>query len=113
MAIYVKIVDSKVVKSIVAESSFFDNFTDTSPGEWLETFEDANGEAEKRYNYAGVGSNYSKEHDAFWNDCKFPSWTINTDTFEWEPPTEKPNDGNIYFWNEETQAWVQAWDVVE
>ena len=111
MAIYVKIVENKVIQSMVCESSFFDIFTDTTPGEWLETFEDANGKKEKKYNYAGVGSNYSKEHDAFWNDCKFPSWTLNTDTFEWEPPSEKPNDGKIYFWNEATKSWDVVTDT--
>lgn len=38
-----------------------------------------------------------------------PSWTLPEDSKIWEAPVAKPEDGQDYIWNEETQAW----DVVE
>ena len=40
---------------------------------------------------------------------KYPSWTLNESTCRWEPPTAKPNDDNVYMWNEEDKTW----DIVE
>jgi hypothetical protein len=37
MAHYAKVTNGKVVKVIVAEASFFDNFIDDSPGQWVQT----------------------------------------------------------------------------
>lgn len=37
MAHYAKVTNGKVVKVIVAEASFFDNFIDDSPGQWIQT----------------------------------------------------------------------------
>ena len=37
MAHYAKVKQGKVVKVIVAEASFFDNFVDDSPGSWIQT----------------------------------------------------------------------------
>ena len=36
----------------------------------------------------------------------FPSWTLNTETYEWEPPTPRPTSGGPYSWIEEQQEWV-------
>ena len=37
MSHYCKVVDGKVTQVIVAEADFFNNFVDTSPGQWLQT----------------------------------------------------------------------------
>lgn len=37
MGHYAKVSNGKVVKVIVAEASFFDNFVDDSPGKWIKT----------------------------------------------------------------------------
>jgi len=64
MAHYVKILDKKVVKGIVAEESFFDSFVDNTPGTWVQTSyntrggQHLNGDTPLRKNYAGVGDNY-------------------------------------------------------
>lgn len=36
----------------------------------------------------------------------FPSWILNPETNGWEAPIPYPNDGNRYYWDEETQQWV-------
>tara|TARA_R100001509_G_scaffold162903_1_gene135797 strand:- start:182 stop:565 length:384 start_codon:yes stop_codon:yes gene_type:complete len=58
-----------------------------------------------RKNYAGVGFTYNQTKDAFIPPKPFDSWTLNETTCLWEPPTEYPNDGQYYTWNEETRQW--------
>jgi len=36
----------------------------------------------------------------------FPSWNLIDDV--WTPPTPKPEDGNVYNWNEENLNWEIA-----
>ena len=60
-----------------------------------------------RGNYAGIGFSYFEEYDIFMQEKPFPSWIINPQTVEWDPPTERPTDFNEkpYAWNEETLTW--------
>ena len=58
-----------------------------------------------RMNFASKGMLYSKEGDAFYDPQPYPSWTLNTKTYQWEPPVAQPDDDNEYSWNEETQSW--------
>lgn len=60
-----------------------------------------------RKNYAGIGFTYSTELDAFIPPKPYPSWLLNTNTCQWQAPVPYPSDGNLYYWNEETQSWVQ------
>lgn len=59
-----------------------------------------------RKNYAGIGFTYDSERDAFIPPRPYDSWVLNEETCLWEPPTPYPDDGNEYFWDEETQTWV-------
>jgi hypothetical protein len=66
-----------------------------------------------RYRYAGIGMVYNVEHDVFLFPQPHPSWVLNTETFEWNPPTPQPElteeqriAGNYYEWNEDFQEWV-------
>ena len=58
-----------------------------------------------RYNYAGIGYLYDAEADAFYEPQPYPSWTLDTTTYNWNPPVAYPTDGKIYNWNEETTSW--------
>ena len=58
-----------------------------------------------RLRYAGTGGRYDSVRDAFILPRPLPSWTLNTDTLDWEPPLPYPNDGNFYQWNESTRTW--------
>ena len=58
-----------------------------------------------RKNFAAVGFSYDFEKDAFISPKFYPSWTLNETTCKWEAPIARPNDGNSYLWNEETQSW--------
>lgn len=112
MAHFAKVIDGIVTQVIVAEEDFFDTFVDTEAGEWLQTSYNthggvhSNGGTPLRKNYAGVGDTYDSTRDAFYAPQPYASWTLNETTCLWESPTERPDDGNLYDWNEETTSWV-------
>ena len=58
-----------------------------------------------RKNFASVGFRYDETRDAFIPPKPFNSWTLNETTCLWEAPIPKPNDGQIYDWNETNQSW--------
>jgi len=58
-----------------------------------------------RKNFAGIGYQYDQTRDAFIAPKPFNSWILNEDTCVWEAPTAKPQDDNIYTWNESTLTW--------
>jgi len=59
-----------------------------------------------RKNHAGVGMTYDEDRDAFIPKKPFNSWVLNETTCLWESPVAYPNDGNEYYWNENTLSWV-------
>ena len=126
MAHFAKVTNGIVTRVIVAEQDFIDNFIDTVPGQWIQTsyntfggvhyirnedgsIGDASADQTKalRYNFAAKGYNYDAEGDAFYAPQPYDSWTLDTTTYEWQPPVARPEDYNgiNYFWNEETQTW--------
>ena len=65
-----------------------------------------------RFRYAGPGMVYNNQYDVFLNPQPYSSWTLNTETFEWDPPIPEPElteeqieSESYYQWNEETQEW--------
>ena len=58
-----------------------------------------------RKNYAFIGGTYDPVRDAFISPKCFDSWILNEQTCQWEAPVPYPDDGNIYYWNEETLSW--------
>jgi len=62
-----------------------------------------------RKNHAGIGYTYDEDRDAFIPPKTFNSWVLNEDTCLWNAPVSKPEDNNIYNWNESTLTW----DIVE
>jgi len=111
MAHYAKVKDGKVIDVIVAEADFFDNFVDTTPGEWIQTSYNTEGNQHSnsgtplRKNYASIGGNYDADADAFYAIQPYPSWTLNTTTYKWEAPVAYPTDGLRYVWNETDEQW--------
>lgn len=59
-----------------------------------------------RKNYAGIGYTYDEQRDAFIPPKPYPSWILNEFSCLWESPIPYPNDGNRYYWNEDTLSWV-------
>ena len=127
MAHYAKVTNGKVVKVIVAEASFFDNFVDDSPGTWIQTSYNTRGGVHYepnsytpsedqskalRGNYAGIGYSYDNTFDTFYEPQPYNSWTLDTGSFLWEAPVEYPTGDatgsytGSYSWNEDQQNWV-------
>ena len=113
MSHYAKVVDGKVAQVIVAEADFFDTFVDTSPGTWIQTSYNTQGNQHPegrplRGNYAGIGYTYDQANDVFYAPQPFASWILNNATWTWEAPTPYPTDGKLYTWDEPTKAWVEV-----
>ena len=62
-----------------------------------------------RKNHAAIGYTYDENKDAFIPPKPFNSWILNETTCLWEAPVVRPEDDNVYFWNESTLTW----DIVE
>ena len=108
---------SVVLQVIVAEQDFIDNHT---KGTWVQTSyntrggvhyaPDSNtpdGGVALNQNYAGIGYTYV-DGVGFHAPQPYPSWTLDSDTFFWEPPVAYPDDGKRYQWDEDSTAWVEV-----
>lgn len=58
-----------------------------------------------RKNYAGIGYVYDSVKDAFIPPKPYPSWILDEETCTWEAPIKRPEDGEVYYWEEETNSW--------
>lgn len=112
MSHFAKVNNGIVEQVIVAEVEFFTTFVDTSPGTWLQTSYNTHGgqhpeDRPLRKNFAGIGYTYDVVRDAFIAPKPFPSWGLNENTCQWEPPIPMPEDAATvsYSWNEALQLW--------
>lgn len=118
MAHFAKVVDGTVTQVIVAEQDHIDTLSDKES--WVQTSYNTRGGVHYqpnthtpsedqskalRANFAGIGDIYDSVNDVFYKPQPYNSWTLNTTTWQWDPPILKPDDINIYKWNEETQNW--------
>lgn len=97
MSHFAKVLDGKVIQVIVAEPEFFNTFVDSSPGQWIQTSYNTRGGVHYgpdgepdggvalRGNYAGIGHTYDAEHDVFYAPQPDSTWTLNQQTWLWEP----------------------------
>ena len=58
-----------------------------------------------RKNYAGIGYLYDAARDAFIPPQPYPSWILDENTCEWQPPVSYPTDGQNYSWDETSCSW--------
>ena len=58
-----------------------------------------------RKQFAGIGYTYDKTNDVFVQPQTKPSWKLDSN-FDWQPPTEMPDDGKDYVWDEDSKKWV-------
>lgn len=59
-----------------------------------------------RGNYAGPGMIYREDIDAFIQPQPYPSWILNLEMYEWQPPVPQPDSG-LWVWDEETKSWSE------
>jgi hypothetical protein len=96
--------DNIVQRVIVAEQDFINSGAVGDSFNWVQTSYNGN----FRKNYAGSGYTYDKTRDAFIAPQPYASWTLVEATCQWESPTPYPTDGEMYTWDEDTTAWVEA-----
>lgn len=111
MSHFAKVENGVVVQVIVVEQDVLDTGLFGDPAAWVQTSYNTYGGVHilggtpMRKNYAGIGSIYDAELDAFYSPQPYASWTLNTDSCRWEAPVSMPSDDNMYIWNEETLEW--------
>ena len=60
-----------------------------------------------RKQYAGKGYTYNSSKDIFIANKPYPSWTLDSND-DWQAPTDKPDDGKLYYWNEADRQWEEV-----
>jgi hypothetical protein len=108
MSHYAKIEDNIVTNVIVAEQEFIDSGAVGDPTTWVQTSYNSN----TRKNYAGIGYLYFADLDMFVPPKPFESWILDEDNGKWDAPTQKPDDGKNYIWNEESLSWIESASVL-
>jgi hypothetical protein len=109
MSHFAKVENGIVTQVIVAEQDVIDSGLFGSG--WIQTSYNTyggvhiNGGTPLRKNYAAVGYTYDEQRDAFIAPKPYPSWTLDDSSCIWVAPTQAPNDGKNYFWNEDTLSW--------
>lgn len=112
MGHFARIKHGIVEQVIVAEQDFIDSGLVGDPSEWIQTSYNTSGGVHRlggtplRKNYAGIGFTYDAVRDAFIPPKDFSAWILNEETCLWEPPFEKPDDGQTYAWDEATSNWI-------
>ena len=107
------------------EQDFIDSGAVGSPSDWVQTSyntyggkhwtqnedgtvtESSDQSKALRKNYAGRNFHYNRHVDAFYDQQPYPSWTLNTTTYLWEPPVAYPNDGKQNYWDETSKSWKE------
>ena len=70
-----------------------------------------------RCRYANPGMKYDATNNVFYPLSPYPSWVLNTSTWDWEPPVALPDDAGVadpdnptefveYTWDEDTTSWI-------
>jgi hypothetical protein len=122
MSHFAKVENGIVTQVIVAEQDFIDSGV-VGHG-WVQTSYNTRGGVHYgqdgqpdggvalHKNYAGIG--YTFDGTGFYAPQPFPSWTLNQDSYLWEPPVPYPTDigtpesPKFYQWDETTKNWVEV-----
>lgn len=81
------------------------------PNEWVKTSYNTihgihgMGKTPLRKNFAQIGYTYDKVKDMFIPEKQYPSWILNDEIGDYEPPIKMPTDNKPYIWNETTLNW--------
>ena len=72
-----------------------------------------------RFRYAGAGMKYDSTNDVFYGQQPYPSWGLNTSTWDWDAPIALPDDAGVddagnptefveYTWDEGSTSWTRT-----
>lgn len=68
-----------------------------------------------RHRFAGIGMKYDSTNNVFLTLSEYPSWVLNTSTWEFDAPVALPADAGFnddktefieYTWDEDTTSWA-------
>ena len=76
-------------------------------GTWIQTSYNGN----IRGNFAGIGSTYDPDNDAFLYPKPADNWVLD-ENFGWAPPVPKP-DGELWGWDQGESQWIELEDVLD
>ena len=110
MAHFAKIENGIVTEVIVIEQDVLNTGLWGDPASWVQTSYNTYGGQHPegrplRKNYASIGFTYDSQRDAFIPPQPFPSWALNEDTCQYDPPVPYPNDNKLYTWDEQSVSW--------
>jgi hypothetical protein len=121
MSHFAQVIDGIVQEVIVAGQDFIDTLSD--PQNWIETsyntrgnlhYNPSTGLPDKKFplrgNFAGIGYTYDLVNDVFYGPQPFPSWILNTTTWQWEAPIPMPTSKGNWIWDEPSLKWILATD---
>lgn len=100
MAYFAEVDNGFVINIIVADQSFIDTLPNKSD---FHEYLMPPCEAGKT---AGIGYIYDQTLNVYYPPQPYPSWKLNTTTWQWEPPVPYPDDGGYYIWDESSESWV-------
>ena len=94
--------NNNVINIITASSDFINSLSNSS------SYVEMSKNGSIRYNFAVIGGTFDITNNAFISPSPYPSWTLNTSTFKWQPPIPKPAKiaGSYWIWDESTKNWV-------
>ena len=61
-----------------------------------------------RKNYAGIGFTYDPDKDVFLPPKPFSKWVLDETKWVWKAPTDYPDDGKFYSWNDNKGEWEEV-----
>lgn len=70
---------------------------------WIQTSYNGN----FRFRYAGIGYTYNQEKNAFIPPQYLKGMILDDSTLDWVFPTQYPEDGKKYYWDEEEFVWKE------
>lgn len=116
MAHFAKVEDGIVTQVIVVEQDVIDSGLFGDPASWVQTSYNTHGGQHPegrplRKNYAGIGYTYDAGRDAFIPPKPYSKWVLNEQTCLWDAPTQMPNDGKRYSWDDNAGNWVEVPDT--
>lgn len=120
MAHWAELNDDNYVIRVIAVSNDkpnegYDWIMERLGGRWVQTSintlagEHLLGGTPLRKNFAGVGFKYNESLDMFIPPSPYPSWILNHNTGQWDPPVPRPpRRWNIWHtWDEENGVWLE------
>lgn len=101
-----------VVNVLEADQAFINSGEAGDFGEFIETCPETHANTHPRgtplrKNFGNIGYVYDAVRDAFIPPQPYPSWHINEDTCQWDPPVPRPPEHPLmqYIWDESSINW--------